>query len=370
MWRRLSAVGICAAACLPTGKAEKVAATPTAAALTVSAMPSGNPGEASVSVDLVAIDENGNSYAGVMSSDVSFDAPTDTTGSPAGSAVGSPTCQSMEYKNTERSASVVLLMDQSGSIMQTDPEDLRIRGGKEFLHSMSSGSDVLLMSFADGNPCAGSSIQTYGSFTKDPKSVEASVDSLAGCAGGGTPLWQASVDAISRLESGGSNRSKALVIFTDGADSSFMTTVDDVIAAATQKEIRIFTVGLSDGVELAVLSQVAQATGGAFFFARDVGSMISAFRGMNLLLTGDYDRNSCKQTIKLPSTSPGTTVLMSAHVKVNGVQTEAPIAVQIMPGTGSGGTTGGSASSGGSSPGVGGSISFAGTGGTSGGARP
>jgi hypothetical protein len=337
----------------------EVPGSPTAAALTVTATPGDDPGEVSIAVDLVAIDEDGASYSGVSDGDVTFDDPTDDFGSPLGSIEGDASCSARKFKNTERSASVVLLMDQSGSISGTDPEDLRIIGGKEFLRAMGPDDDVLLMSFAEMNTCATDDVMVYGSFTSDPRSVEGQLDALQGCQEGGTPLWDASVAALAELEMGGKNNNKALVIFTDGADTSFVTTVNDVVAAATAKEIRVFTVGLSDSVEIAVLSSLAQATGGAFFFARDVGGMVSAFRGMNLLLTGDYDRSSCDQKLKImnPGLGMPTSFVTRARIKVNGTEAEAPVSVQIAAGGSSAGS-GGNGSVGGAS--------FAGSGGSAG----
>jgi hypothetical protein len=158
---------------------------------------------------------------------------------------------------------------------------------------------------------------------------------MLGCESGGTPLWDTSSVAIDQLTMNGKKNNKALVIFTDGQDS---TPVDTVIAKAKAAGVRVFTVAFSTGAEITGPSIVAQETGGALFFAEDAGSMISAFRGMNLLLTGDYDRNTCKQTFNLSSTagSPPPSLQTKAHIKLGGK--EAVAAVRVRVGSGCSGT--------------------------------
>jgi hypothetical protein len=222
---------------------------------------------------------------------------------------------------------VPLVLDQSGSITDTDPANLRIPAAKEFLASLSPSDESALFTFADNNPCTAFPVAVYGGgFTHDHDSFLGVIDSLAGCQGGGTPLYDAARGALELVVNDGVNDARAMVVFTDGADTSSTNTEQQVIDAAIAGGVKIFSIGLSQGVNHQVLSNLAQRTSGAYFFAADVGAAISAFRGMNQLLTGTYRRYTCENglTATVPDGKVPGTAVVYLGVTVDGERVPAP----------------------------------------------
>ena len=215
------------------------------------------------------------------------------------------TCATTTFTNAADAVSVVLTMDQSGSITSTDPNDVRISAAKEFLHSLSSSDESYLVSFAQGNSCTDYDITGYGvttsadfgAFTDDHTAYFSTLDGFIGCESGGTPLYDASLSSIDALQQNAVKASSAVVLFTDGDDTASFASMDDVISRATGNDTRVFTIGLSEAVNYDVLSKIARGTSGAFFYAYDMGHMVSAFRGMNNLLTGTYTVYECADTL-------------------------------------------------------------------------
>ncbi len=250
-----------------------------------------------VGFGLVAFDGAGASIDDLTAADITTNDYYDADGS-AEVWQGELVCTPRRVQNTVPAVSVPLVMDQSGSIVDTDPNDLRLWAAKEFLASLTPPDEVVLITFASGNPCSQYTIARWGEFTTDYASLTATIDSFANCEGGDTPLYDACLSAINEVTTSGRNAGKALVVFTDGDDTASSHSEAQVIAQAHGVGVRIFTIGLSNAVNLPVLSNIAQQTDGAFFYAPDIGAMISAFRGMNHLLTGSYTVYDCTRGLQ------------------------------------------------------------------------
>jgi hypothetical protein len=191
-----------------------------------------------------------------------------------------------------------LLMDQSGSILQSDPAGARLFAAKAFIGGLAADDHVLLGAFAGGT---GALIPTpplavYGPF-KDRDSAPAyfpTLDSLLPLAGGNTPLY-ASLDAL-RQQSvtdatlpGG--LAKAVVIFTDGADTDCAGPAacrirrEQSISSAQADHVRLFTIGLSSGVDIVALGELANRTGGALLYADTAEQLFPLYGSVGKLLS-------------------------------------------------------------------------------------
>jgi hypothetical protein len=62
--------------------------------------------------------------------------------------------------------------------------------------------------------------------------------------------------------------------------------MDQAIQSAKSARVKLFTVGLSDGVDSGVLSQMAKETGGAYIFSDDASQLVSAYGNLGDLLSG------------------------------------------------------------------------------------
>jgi hypothetical protein len=189
--------------------------------------------------------------------------------------------------------SAMLLLDQSGSILTTDPADLRIEAGKIFLNSLGNGDQAALSSFTSGYA---NDVEVHGKFTSTPQNYLTFLDDLAKSERGGTPLYLSTYEMIdyTRLNAPGSNR--AVIVFTDGDDTNGGKTLQQVIDYANTQQIKVFTVGLSNGVDVRVLSDMALQTNGAFMWADDAKQLITMFGTLGDLLEGTANlyKLSCK----------------------------------------------------------------------------
>lgn len=191
-----------------------------------------------------------------------------------------------------------LLMDQSGSILQSDPSGARLFSAKAFLGALGPNDRVLLAAFAGGAGAliTPSPLAIYESF-KDSQSAATyfpTLDALSSRVGGNTPLYQSLDslrDAIVNDASLPAQIGKAVVIFTDGADTGCadVTTCRSrrqlSIDAANASNVRLFTVGLSTGVDFAALGELANQTNGAFLYADTAEQLLPLYGSVGKLLS-------------------------------------------------------------------------------------
>ncbi len=189
---------------------------------------------------------------------------------------------SLDYNG---SYSANLVLDQSGSISSTDPDNLRLEAVKIFCSNLSSSDYVLLTAFASGG-LLDYDVTRYGDFTNNGESYFGTIESLRDKIDGGTPLYKATASAIDRVYNDGPTSNKAVVVFTDGEDTDGGWTMNDVIDEARSKNVKIYTVGLSSGTKNEILSRMAIKTGGAFIKAYNAPQLVSAFGTLGKILKG------------------------------------------------------------------------------------
>lgn len=205
--------------------------------------------------------------------------------------------------------SALMLMDQSGSILSTDPKDYRIDAAKAFCTNLGQGDNVMLWSFA------GSSLKQYGTgFTTNGSSLVPDIESLKGKPSGSTPLYKSQFSVTNYTATNASSVNKAVMTFTDGEDTEGGYTTDQVIANAIAKDVKLYNVGLG-AAQIQALNNEASATGGAFMFAQDARQLISMFGNLGKLLnkTAQYYHTTWRVTRKTGTFTKGN---ISHKVKV------------------------------------------------------
>ncbi len=175
--------------------------------------------------------------------------------------------------------SACLLIDQSGSIADTDPQNARIEAGKEFINIMGENDEVALVEFS------GSSYHVIEGFSQDKSLLKNGVESLRGTHGGGTPLFESIYDMLTYTDANAGNNNKAIIVFTDGKDTG-LGIIDDIIELANAKNIQVYTIGLGNGVNNSDLTKIAAYTGGAVMWANDALQLISLYSSLGQLLDG------------------------------------------------------------------------------------
>ena len=204
--------------------------------------------------------------------------------------------------------SATFLLDQSGSITSTDPQDARIQAAVTFMNNLSSGDEVGLLAFAENGQLPYSPVTSYSdrngnAFTTDSNGFTSTLQALAGLEDGGTPLYQAVKTAVTYTVNRARNSNRAVLVFTDGEDTEGGVTLQEAIDFANMHDVTLHTVALSQGVDLGVLSEMASETGGSLTRADDARQLISYYGALGPLLSGSarFYRTSWRSTGRVTS---------------------------------------------------------------------
>ncbi len=187
--------------------------------------------------------------------------------------------------NPKGAYSATLLLDQSGSISSTDPDDLRIEAAKIFGGALGERDYALLSSFT--TYYSDSDVLLHTEFTQDTTELNAGVEELRGSEGGGTPLYKAAHAMVDYTADNGPSENQAIILFTDGENTEYGVSLSQLTEHASDRNVQIYTVGLSQNVELGVLAEIAGETGGAFMWAEDARQLITMFGTLGDLLSGN-----------------------------------------------------------------------------------
>ena len=189
--------------------------------------------------------------------------------------------------NSKGNYSASLLLDQTESIRDTDPENRRIQAARIFGESLGARDYALLSSFSA--KYAPPYVRLHTEYTQDTSVLNAGLDELLTLPDGGTPLYQAAYYMVDHTANNAPATNKAIVLFTDGDDTEGGTSFSELTAYAKEHDVEIYTVGLSWRVKIGVLSAIARETGGSFLWAQDARQLISGFGTLGKLLNGNAD---------------------------------------------------------------------------------
>ncbi len=240
-----------------------------------------------------------------------------------------------------------LLLDQSGSIAQSDPTAARLYASKVFLDALGAQDQALLAAFASG-PAAlipSQPLSVYGPArgATQARSYFDTLEALGTQIGGSTPLYDA-VDALRQQGLGSDARpvglglGQAMVVFTDGADTlcgsqeACGARRAQTIQGAVQAGVRIFTVGLSSDVDVAALGELAHRTGGALLYADHVTQLLPLYGSVGRLMSLSLDTYRLRWTVRAAAPGvfrPGQTMLGRVQVTAAGSVFDVPFVVGV-----------------------------------------
>ncbi len=177
---------------------------------------------------------------------------------------------------------IILAIDSSGSMLQNDPDDLRISGAQEYVGKLRCPDRVAVVDFDSDawltwknvNKAAHHLDHDYHDCTPDYSEVKgdlATIDSS-----GGTNFGAALVVANDELEAYGDHRHQwVIILLTDGFNNQ--QSWDDIAIAESIRAaglgIIIYTIGLGDAPDNATLEEIAENTGGTYYAAPDAESI-------------------------------------------------------------------------------------------------
>lgn len=186
---------------------------------------------------------------------------------------------------------VVLLFDASGSMLKTDPKDLRIQGAELLFSFLREDDQLGIVSFADSARVerelqifSPSRLDIISGKIKGIKTAGLYTDIAAGISLAKTLLQS----------SGRDDAQQVIVLVSDGknepdpkngpAVNATLQLVHNLLPDLRAKEVKIFTMALSEQADRAFLGELSAATSGLTWFAKDTEGIHKAYADLFLAL--------------------------------------------------------------------------------------
>ncbi|MBR3818604.1 MAG: InlB B-repeat-containing protein [Clostridia bacterium] len=169
--------------------------------------------------------------------------------------------------NARKPVDVVLLLDSSGSMTSSDPRDIRLIAAREYADTLTDVDRAAVIDFDD-------SVTVLTDFTDNKQKISSSINCID--SNGGTMISDGMSSAISLFEAAenpAGTADKIIILLTDG-QSSYDTSIS---LLARNKGITVFTIGLGDGVQENLLREIAETTGGQYFWIDDASDLPALF---------------------------------------------------------------------------------------------
>ncbi len=164
---------------------------------------------------------------------------------------------------------IAFVIDSSGSMTSTDPNDLRLDVTKDFVQRLSSNSRGGIVDFD-------SSYTILSGLTSDKQQLIDAVDGIN--SSGGTSISSAVTGALQLFApESDPDTQRVVVLLTDGR-GSYAESLTDQAALAN---ITIYTVGLGQGVDQALLTSIAEGTGGKYYPASQAEELSEVFESIS-----------------------------------------------------------------------------------------
>lgn len=207
----------------------------------------------------------------------------------------------------ETGTDVVLVMDESGSMLQADKDRIAIEGAKLFIDMEKMvNANVALVEFSNILKSTG---LLDVSQQDNKNAIKTILDNISYGGTAHTDTGAGLLEAVSLLEQSGNHKDKTIILFTDGktdidigtegrtiADS--IQDVDKAIETARENGYTIYCIGLNSngGVDEAELARIAISTGGKYLIATDV-SIITDFFEQIFAHIGDADIETLEEFV-------------------------------------------------------------------------
>lgn len=155
-----------------------------------------------------------------------------------------------------------------------------------------------------------SRVQILQTFTSDPLLLEEAIRRTR--VGGATSLYNALYVALSELKrvrvtTKDEIRRQAVVILSDGEDTSSLIAYDDVLDSAKRSEVAVYAIGLRSKADRPtrgfneaefVLRTLSQETGGRVFFVEDVGELPAIYQRIADEIANQYTIGYSSKNLK------------------------------------------------------------------------
>lgn len=173
------------------------------------------------------------------------------------------------------------VIDYSASMDTNDPDYLRLKLVKNFIEKMRDDIDeasvikfaryatILSSMTSDKNQLisAVDKISNTGSNTSNPEAGTNGSDGL-----------RKAIDSFSNNDTDGFNY---ILFLTDGVDTRTSYSYDSLVKEAVEKNIMINCIGLGESIDTALLTQIAEGTGGVYYHAADADKLYGIFEDID-----------------------------------------------------------------------------------------
>ncbi|QPV61591.1 VWA domain-containing protein [Halosimplex litoreum] len=172
------------------------------------------------------------------------------------------------------------VLDSSGSMEGTDPQDLRATAAKRFVGALLEGDRAAVVDFdSDG--------RLTEPLTTDRAAVNESIDRLDQY--GGTNLTDGLDTALAEFAANSSaDRQKVTILLTDGQGPGNADKIRALSREMAERNITLYTVGFSNA-NAELLSEIANTTGGTSYFAENASQLPRVFSRVATNTTGGTD---------------------------------------------------------------------------------
>lgn len=183
----------------------------------------------------------------------------------------------LHFGSVKQVKDIVLVIDNSGSMLETDPDNERYTAAKQLINNMETDKRVAVVVFSNIAELLQPFVSVSTQAEKD--SVNAAIDALEPT-DGGTDFSLALTETMKTIE-GKSNaeRGTMVILLSDGFSES---SINQQIAAYQEQQIVVNTVGLSvvDARGSALLQQIADSTGGSYYDVTEANGLALVFQNI------------------------------------------------------------------------------------------
>lgn len=199
----------------------------------------------------------------VLRRDGGGEVPTITRAEPA----------AVEYRVLGDHLYTAILLDQSGSIRDSDPHDARLQGAAEVVATTLSDTEdpdrIALLSFPRVYASLGDfeCTDVWQPFTNDAILLADTLAEMANGEGNETPIYDSIIETAAYLYSdpGSLGANRAILIMTDGEDTDSHASRAEVLDLVRDLDIPLYIVGLGHTADFQDLQLLALDSGGLFF---------------------------------------------------------------------------------------------------------
>jgi Ca-activated chloride channel family protein len=194
------------------------------------------------------------------------------------------------FSRTPQPVALAILLDTSASMEEKLPTAQEAAVG--FARRMKKGDEIEVIDFD-------SAVRILQPFTTDVAALERAIRQTS--VNGSTSLYNAIYISLKELkkeraQSAEDIRRQAVIVLSDGDDTSSLMEYDDVLDLAKRSETAIYSIGLRQGAEGRrefkeaefVLRQLSQETGGRAFFPTSVAELPKIYDQISEELSSQY----------------------------------------------------------------------------------